>query len=137
MSNHYKDLAKLISGRSNIELAQNISISLGIPLTLCCLDDFSNTELKVEIQESIRGYDIFIIQSGGFDDKLSINDYLMELMCLINACKLSGSKTITVILPCFPYARSDKKDTPRVPIGASLITTILEAIGVNRIVKFG
>jgi ribose-phosphate pyrophosphokinase len=126
---------KLLSGRSNPTLAKNISAFLGIPLTKCRLDDFGNTELRVEILESVRGFDMFILQTGGYDNEHSVNDYLIELICMINACKLSSCKSITVIIPCFPYARSDKKDTPRVPIVASLVTTILESIGVDRIVS--
>lgn len=126
---------KLIAGRSNLSLAQRISKNLGVPLTNCILGDFGNTEIKVEILESIRGFNVFIIQTGSFDVDHSINDYLIELLAIINACKLSSAKSINIIIPCYPYARSDKKDTPRVPIMGALVSTLFKAAGVDRIIS--
>jgi ribose-phosphate pyrophosphokinase len=128
------NFCKLIAGRSNTELAVKISDNLKIPLTKCVLDDFSNTELKVEILESIRGFDVFILQTGGFSNEHSINDYLMELLSLVNTCKLSSARSINVIIPCYFYARSDKKDG-RVPINGSLVAQMLEVSGATRIVS--
>jgi ribose-phosphate pyrophosphokinase len=129
------DKIRIISGRSNTLLADNIATKLGIKSTECCLKDFSNSEIKVEIQESIRGKDLFIIQSGSSNNDHSINDYIVELLLLLNACKLSGANSISVIVPYFPYSRSDKKDAPRVPIAASWFTSALEDGGANRIIS--
>lgn len=129
------DKTRLISGRSNLELAEGISKKLGIPLTKCKLSEFANTEIQVEILENIRNMHVYLIQSGSADDTRSINDYIMELLALINACKLSNTKSITVIIPYYPYSRSDKKDAPRTPIMGALIGNLLKMVGVTRIVS--
>ncbi len=126
---------KLISGRSHVELSKMIASNLNLQLTKCTLDDFANGEIKVEINEPVRNFDVYIIQTGLTDDTHSINDYIIELFSIINACKLSSAKSVSVILPCYPYARSDKKDGSRVPINAAMITNILEGLGVNRIIS--
>jgi ribose-phosphate pyrophosphokinase len=126
---------KFITGRSNPKLASLISSHLSVPITKCTLDDFGNGEIKVEIDEPIRNYDIYILQTGASDTDHSINDYLVELFAIVNACKLSSAKSISVVLPCYPYARSDKKDGSRVPINAAMVTTILESLGVHRIIS--
>lgn len=123
----------LISGRSTLHLASEISEILDIPLTPCNNKTFANGEIKVEINTSIRNKDMFILQTGASDKNHTINDYIMELFQLIKACKLSGAKSITTIIPCFPYARSDKKDAPRCAIGSATIAEILEMFGVKRI----
>ena len=125
---------KLLAGRSNEELAQQISDKLAIPLVKRTLDNFANTETQLEIQETIRGYHMFIIATGGFSSKLSINDYKDEINLMINACKLSNAKSITLVCPCFPNARQDKKDAPRVSISSAMNITIWESLGVNRFV---
>lgn len=126
--------AKLISGRSNIELSHLISKHLGIPLVGCVLDNFSNSESRVEIKEDVRGFNMFIIQTGTFTEELSVNDFIMEMMLLVDACRRSSAKSITVVIPCYPYARADKKDVPRVPISGSMMATIYKAVGVKRII---
>ena len=126
---------KLIAGRSNLELAQGISERLDIQLTDLKITDFNNTELNTTIQETVRGFDVFIIQTGGFYQDRSINDHLVELFAIIHACKLSSAKSITVIMPCYAYARSDKHDMPRVPIMGSCLAHILQSVGVDRIVS--
>jgi len=126
---------KLICGRSNLKLDKKISQKLNISLSKINLDDFPNTELKIEIDENIRGYKIFILQTGSSDEYHTVNDYLIELFSIIDACKRSNAKSINCLLPCYPYARSDKKDTGRVPINSSLIINILKNLGIKRIVS--
>lgn len=96
-------------------------------------DTFANGEINVKINENIRGKDVFIIQTEA-NDKMSPNDYLMELLITIRACKLSSANKITAIIPNFFYARSDKKDVPRVSINSALICDLLKISGVDRIV---
>jgi ribose-phosphate pyrophosphokinase len=127
---------KLIAGRSNLELANLVSRQLNIPLTECRLDDFGNSELRVEIKENIRRYHVYIIQTGcqNIHTCHSINDYFMELCSLIDACKRSNVKSVNVIMPNYPYARSDKKDDGRVPINGKMVANILQGLGVDRII---
>ena len=125
---------KLISGSSHTKLSNSISKYLNIPLSECILEKFSNSEIRVEIKENIRNNDIFIIQTGGFNETNSINDYLLETLIIIDACKRSMSNSITLIMPNYPYARQDKKDESRAPISAKLIANLLERSGIDRLV---
>lgn len=126
---------KLVAGRSNMPLAKLISEKLKIPLLSRCLDDFANKELRVELYDNIRNFDIFIVQTGSSNSIHSINDHLMELVAIADACRLSSARTITAVVPFYPYSRSDKKDAPRVPIMGAAIARILESVGINRIVS--
>lgn len=130
-----KKRIKIIAGRSNLSLAKKISENLNIPLVDCVLDNFSNTETRININETLRGFHVFIIQTGGFSDDLSINDYKDELYSIVNACKLSNSKSINTIIPFFPNCRQDKKDSSRGSIMSAVNVLILETLGVNRIVS--
>lgn len=121
---------KVFSGNSNLELGKRIAERLGHPLSACKLDKFANGETKVEIGESVRGEDVFIIQSGCG----SINDNLMELLIMINACKIASASKITAVIPCFPYARQDRKDKSRAPISAKLVANMLSVAGANHII---
>ncbi|CAH6421454.1 Phosphoribosylpyrophosphate synthetase [uncultured virus] len=125
----------LITGRSNIKLAEKISTHLGIRLTGCKITDYHNTEISVEILENIRGKSVYILQTGCFNDSHSINDYFMEFELIVNACKLSSAESITALIPYFPYSRADKKDLPRTSLGAALITSKIKNVGVDRIVS--
>lgn len=91
---------------------------------------FSNGEINVKIAESIREEDVFIIQSGCKD----ANDSLMELLILISACKTASARRITAVIPCFPYARMDKKDKSRAPITAKLVANMLVCAGCDHII---
>lgn len=126
---------KLISGNSHPHLATSISDKLNAKVVSCDISRFSNTEIRVRINESIRNEDIFIIQTGGFDEGNSVNDYIMETLEIIDACRRSNVKSITLILPCYPYARQDKKDEPRVPISAKLMANMYRVAGVDRLVS--
>ena len=125
---------KLLAGSSHPKLANEISAFLGLQLTDCILDKFNNNEIRVEIKENIRNEDIFIIQTGANVVGYSINDILMETMIMIDACKRSNAKTITLIMPFYPYARQDKKNESRSPISAKVVANMLEHSGINRLV---
>lgn len=125
---------KIIFGRSNPELINGISKTLGEPVKVK-FSDFANNEISVEIKESVRSHHVFIVQTGSNDDERSINDYILELIALVDACRRASAKTITVIIPFFMYARGDKKDSPRTPIMCATLATILEGLNVNRIIS--
>ena len=103
---------------------------LGVILTPCMPQKFSNGEINVKIAESIREEDVFIIQSGCND----VNDNLMELLVLISACKTASARRITAVIPCFPYARMDKKDKSRAPITAKLVANMLAVAGCDHVI---
>jgi len=119
----------IIGGRSNPELSKKIAAALfgdKDKLVDCILDDFANGEIRVELLENIRGRDIFVIETGVSDNYHSINDYFVELLAITDACKRSNARTVTVIMPFYPYSRSDKKDNPRVPIMAKVVANALK-----------
>lgn len=128
------DNVKLISGSSHPVLSEKISKYLDIPLCNCILEKFSNSEIRVEINDNIRNRDVFIIQTGSYDSCYSINDYLIETLIIIDACKRSMVKSITLVMPNYPYARQDKKNESRAPISAKLVANLLEKSGIDRMV---
>ena len=103
---------------------------LNVPLTPCTVKKFSNGEINVKIAESVRDEDVYIIQTGCTD----VNDNLMELLILISACKGASARRITAVIPCFPYARMDKKDKSRAPITAKLVANILAVAGCDHVI---
>ncbi|CAB3385998.1 Hypothetical predicted protein [Cloeon dipterum] len=127
---------KIFSGSSHPELAQAIVDRLGMNLGKVVTKKFSNLESCVEIGESVRGEDVYIIQSGCGE----VNDNLMELLIMINACKIASASRVTAVIPCFPYARQDKKmipslqDKSRAPISAKLIANMLSVSGADHII---
>ncbi|KAI6140080.1 phosphoribosyltransferase-like protein [Pisolithus thermaeus] len=121
---------RLLAGNSHPELAHSVAERLGVPLTPCMPQKFSNGEINVKIAESVREEDVFIIQSGCSD----VNDNLMELLILISACKTASARRITAVIPCFPYARMDKKDKSRAPITAKLVANMLVCAGCDHII---
>lgn len=125
----------VLSGTSHHKLSSQISKELGCDLCRCNITDFSNTEIKINIEENIRNKDIFIIETGtyGYYDSKSVNDYLMETFILIDACRRSNVNSINLIMPCYPYARQDKKEDSREPITAKLVATLLTSAGINRL----
>jgi ribose-phosphate pyrophosphokinase len=120
----------LFSGRSNPELAERIAEKLGVTLGEVELKTFANGETYVRFDESIRGCDVFIVQSGN----APVNDHLVELLIMIQAATLASAKRITAVIPWFPYSRQDKKSAPREPITAKLVADALEVAGVDRVV---
>ncbi|BFF97911.1 ribose-phosphate pyrophosphokinase 2 [Drosophila madeirensis] len=144
---------KVFSGTSHPDLAQRIVDRLGIDLGKVVTKKFSNLETCVEIGESVRGEDVYIVQSGSGE----INDNLMELLIMINACKIASASRVTAVIPCFPYARQDKKDKlaggedkeenkklakknydwkfrSRAPISAKLVANMLSVAGADHII---
>jgi ribose-phosphate pyrophosphokinase len=119
----------VVAGRSNPVLAEKIAEKLGISLGGVLLKTFANGEIYCRYNESIRGADVFIIQSPS----VKLNDDVMEVLLLIQAAKLASARRITAVLPYFPYSRQDKKSAAREPISARLMATLLEASGVHRV----
>ncbi|CAF98203.1 unnamed protein product, partial [Tetraodon nigroviridis] len=120
----------LFSGSSHHDLSQKVADRLGLELGKVVTKKFSNQETCVEIGESVRGEDVYIVQSGCGE----INDNLMELLIMINACKIASSSRVTAVIPCFPYARQDKKDKSRAPISAKLVANMLSVAGADHII---
>src|SRR5213596_1140582 len=120
----------LVSGSSNPALAEAIAEKLGVVLGEVELKTLANGETYVRYCESIRGCDVFIVQSGN----APVNDHVVELLIMIQAAKLASAKRITAVVPWFPYSRQDKKSAPREPITAKLVADALESAGVDRVV---
>jgi len=121
---------RIFGGNSHVDLARLVSDRLNLEIGRCKLKKFSNKETSVEIGESVRGEDVYIIQSGCGD----VNDNLMELLIMINACKIASASRVTAVVPCFPYARQDKKDKSRAPISAKLVANMLSVAGADHII---
>ena len=119
---------KIVSGNSNIELAKNISKYLRVPLVKATIKKFPDKEIFVEIQENVRGEDVFVIQSTSFP----ANDHVMELLITIDALKRGSAKRISAIMPYYGYARQDRKSGPRTPISAKLLANLISVAGANR-----
>ena len=126
----------IISGNSHTGLATSIANKLLTRPITCSLDKFSDGEIQVVIQDNIKNQDIFIIQSGysNTNEKYNVNDYLMETLIIIDACRRSMAKSVNIIMPYYPYSRQDKKDESRSPITAKLIANLLEKSGIDRLV---
>jgi ribose-phosphate pyrophosphokinase len=120
---------KIFSGNSNPELAQQICDLLEVPLGRALVSKFSDGEIRVEIGENVRGVDVFIVQSGAHP----VNDHLMELLLMIDACKRASARRITAVIPYYSYARQDRKNKPRVPITARLVADMITRVGADRI----
>ena len=122
---------KLMAGNSNLPLARAISDYLELPLTEALVRRFADEEIFVEIQENVRGEDVFVLQSTGFP----ANDNLMELLIMIDALKRASAKRITAVVPYFGYARQDRKPGPRTPISAKLVANLITVAGADRVLS--
>lgn len=120
----------LFSGSSHPALAQEIADYLGMRLGKVALSPFPDGETFVHIQENVRNRDVFIVQSVA----LQPNEYLMELLVMVDALKRASARSVAVVIPYFGYARQDRKDRPRVPITAKLVANLLQTAGVDRVV---
>jgi ribose-phosphate pyrophosphokinase len=120
---------KIFSGRAHPALAQEMCAYLGVPLGELTLYNFSDGEDYCQIDENVRGADVFVVQPTCSP----VNDHVMELLILLDAFRRSSASRITAVLPYFGYARQDKKDKPRVPIAAKLMADLLTASGADRI----
>jgi len=119
---------KILSCSSSKELAKKIAKAYGHPLAACEFQKFSDGEFQISIKETVRGCEVFIIQST-----FPPTDNLMELLLMIDAVKRASASRIIAVIPYFGWARQDRKDQPRVAIGAKLVANLLQAAGVNRI----
>ena len=120
---------KLMTGNSNLQLARDIAAYLEMPVTDASVRRFADEEVFVEINENVRGEDVFVIQSTGYP----ANDNLMELLICIDALKRASAKRITAVVPYFGYARQDRKPGPRTPISAKLVANLITVAGASRV----
>jgi len=123
------DRLKIFTGNSNIELVRKIAKDLGTSLGNAVVKTFSDGEINVEIHESVRGVDVFVIQSICYP----VNNNLMELLILIDALKRASAERITAVLPYYGYARQDRKVLPRAPISAKLVADLITTAGASRV----
>jgi len=121
---------KVFSGTANEDFAKSVAKYLSIPLSEATIKRFSDGEISIQISESVRGRDVFIIQSTC----APANANLMELLIMTDALKRSSANSITAIIPYFGYARQDRKAAPRVPISAKLVANLIETAGIDRVV---
>lgn len=120
---------EVLSGNSNRPLATAVAKELNIPLSDAEVSKFSDGEISITLPQTVRGKDVFIIQSTSYP----VNDNLMELLIMIDACKRASAGRITAVMPYFGYARQDRKARPRDPITAKLVADILTSAGANRV----
>ncbi len=122
---------KLMTGNANLPLARAIAHDLDMPLTNASVRRFADEEVFVEINENVRGEDVFVLQSTGFP----ANDNLMELLICIDALRRASAKRITAVVPYFGYARQDRKPGPRTPISAKLVANLITVAGADRVLS--
>jgi len=120
---------KLVAGNSNPALAEAIGAYLKTPLTKAVVRRFADMEIFVEIQENVRGADVFVIQSTSFP----ANDHLMELLIITDALRRASGRRITAVIPYYGYARQDRKPGPRTPISAKLVANLITHAGADRV----
>ena len=120
---------KLVTGNSNLKLANDISKYVGLELSNCDVKRFADNEIFVEMKENVRGEDVFVIQSTSYP----ANDNLMELLIIIDTLRRASAKRITAVVPYFGYARQDRKPGPRTPITSKLVANMIDKAGANRV----
>src|SRR5271155_3444993 len=120
---------KLVAGNSNPALSEGIGAYIGTPLTKAVVRRFADMEIFVEIQENVRGADVFVIQSTSYP----ANDHMMELLIIIDALRRASAQRITAVIPYFGYARQDRKPGPRTPISAKLVANLITRAGADRV----
>ena len=121
----------IFSGNANVPLAQEICDSLGVPLGQAVIKRFSDGEVWVEIDENVRGKDVFVVQSTSHP----ANENLMELLIMVDALKRASAERITAVIPYYGYARQDRKVQPRTPISSKLVADLITAAGAHRVVS--
>jgi ribose-phosphate pyrophosphokinase len=124
---------KVFAGSAHPDLAREIASVLGVQVGQARLRRFPDTEVSFQIDENIRGTDVFVVQPTCATTTGSVDQHLMELMIMTDAFRRSSAARITAVLPYYGYARQDRKDKPRVPISAKLVANVLSASGVNRV----
>ncbi|MFK2826964.1 ribose-phosphate diphosphokinase [Bacillus sp. B190/17] len=131
MHNQYLDpKLKIFSLNSNRRLAQEIAEAIGLELGKCSVNRFSDGEVQINIEESIRGCDVYIVQSTS----APVNENLMEMLIMIDALKRASAKTINLVIPYYGYGRQDRKARAREPITAKLVANLLETAGATRVI---
>ncbi|WP_449538329.1 ribose-phosphate diphosphokinase [Ferdinandcohnia sp. Marseille-Q9671] len=131
MSNQYRDKSlKVFSLNANAPLAEEIAKSVGVELGKCSVTRFSDGEIQINIEESIRGCDVYVIQSTS----APVNEHIMEVLIMIDALRRASAKTINIVMPYYGYARQDRKARAREPITAKLIANLLETAGADRLI---
>jgi ribose-phosphate pyrophosphokinase len=128
MNIHGKDI-KIFAANASKELAQKIADQMGLPLCKCEVSTFSDGEIAVSIQETVRGSDVFVVQSTN----APVNNNLMELLIMIDALKRASAGRITAVMPYYGYARQDRKSKSRDPITAKLVADLITAAGADRV----
>ena len=126
---------KIFTGRANRPLAEEICQGLGVSLGEASVDRFPDGEIHVQINENVRGSDVFIVQPVCYNEEIGVspNDALMEFLILVDAARRASARRITAVLPYYGYARQDRKDRPRVPITAKLIANLIYTAGARRV----
>jgi ribose-phosphate pyrophosphokinase len=131
---------RLVAGSSHPELASQVASLLGMKVTDMGVSYFANTETRIqptaEPESTFRGKRVFILQTGSASEKLRVNDHVIEVCLIMDACRRGGCKEINLLIPCYPYARQDKKDSSRAPISAAVVADMFKLRGVDRIVCF-
>ncbi|MBD3861518.1 ribose-phosphate diphosphokinase [Bacillus sp. 28A-2] len=131
MSNRYADAnLKIFSLNSNPELAKEIADRIGVDVGKSSVKRFSDGEVQINIEESIRGCDCYVIQSTS----APVNEHIMELLIMVDALKRASAKTVNIVIPYYGYARQDRKAKPREPITAKLFANLLETAGATRVI---
>src|SRR5690242_9801263 len=120
---------KVFSGTANPDLSQEICNALGCPLGAMMIKKFADGETHLQIQENVRGADVFLVQPTS----TPVDHNLMELLLMLDAFKRASADRITAVLPYYGYARQDRKDKPRMPISAKLVASLLERAGASRV----
>jgi ribose-phosphate pyrophosphokinase len=123
------DRLKIFTGSANPALAEEICQTLGMELGMAKVGEFSDGEIRVQIQENVRGADVFVVQPTC----TPVDRHLMELLFMVDALRRASADRITAVLPYYGYARQDRKDKPRVPISAKLVASLMETAGADRI----
>ena len=124
-----RDRLRVFTGSANPKLAEDICRQLGVPLAACMLKTFSDGEIWLQIDENVRGADVFVIQPTC----TPVDHHLMELLLMMDALRRASAKRITPVLPYYGYGRQDRKDKPRVPISAKLVASLLVTAGADRL----
>lgn len=124
-----KSSIKIVAGNASRPLAEAIAAYLEKPLAVCSVRRFADMEIFVELQENVRGEDVYIVQSTSFP----ANDHLMELLIMIDAARRSSARRITAVLPYFGYARQDRRTSGRTPISAKLVANLITEAGADRV----
>jgi ribose-phosphate pyrophosphokinase len=131
MTSTYKDLSlKVFTLNSNPKLAEDIAAHIGTTLGKCTVNRFSDGEVQINIEESVRGCDVYVVQSTSSP----VNEHTMELLIMIDALKRASARSINIVMPYYGYARQDRKARSREPITAKLVADLLETSGANRVI---